>query len=949
MPIFTSIAAAVTAVFTAIGASAAIASAAGSIAAYAARTLLTIGVSRLLSRRALGRGTNVTAGQSGSRTQLPPSTDNKLPVVYGKAFINPVITDAKLTENQNIMWYVCSLAEVTEGAGVYSFGDIYWGGKKCVFGDSYSAKVTALQTNSDPVQTDTSINGWAYIWRFPDGSFSGIDTGGNSAIDLLSDGVSGGGIPANLRWNSPLYNSDGQSPTMDRVAFLVIRLEYNADAGTTGLPPITVELTNNITRPGQAIYDYMVSERYGCGIKPNDIDTLSLVALDNYSDQPIEFIDTNNVLQTQPRYRINGPINTNNNTLDNLEMLVDSVDSWLQYSELTGKWKVVINRSIEQSGQTIPGLYQINDNNLIGGINLNPIDLNSTFNQLQVQYPNKNIRDQTDFQTIKLVDYYPELLSKNEPTNELLVQYPVVNNYIQSLYLGLRRLLQSREDLVIDCLLDYSGIQIEAGDVITVNFQPYGWNNMNGGFGKLFRVSQVQEAKLEDGSLGARITAFEYNSTVYVDNVLRDFVPADNTGLEDPNIIGKPLPPTVKVVTGSSINSMEVSGIVPVEGTVLYMDFNYGSTSDTNTHIRYTSVSAASKIPFNANENIVITSTDLQSGNIYWSVTARNDFGGAVSDSSNVVVWPGNGISIPNTWNVCNVFSNGVVITSDPIINLQIGANIVKTSGNGTLANNTYVANVVSNTEFIINVPPIVPLSNACLQLNGGGVTGNNIRSNTIIWNNISNNVNALTPVGGYQWFRASGSNASPPVILNAIVDLTVKGNIGTAIFDQRPGSLSSVYFGGGGMYPFYTGTSSRVDFYQANSNGILSPAGADLLFLKNGDLNWWVASYDKCDSNVTPGNYLQIEFNTQAISNATVDVQYIPFVTTGSEANLFVADTEVMYTYRLNPSTPVRVGLEAQYTSNANITGGGVVMRILNSANVVNLNGGLALYKGKS
>lgn len=926
MPIFTSIAAAVTAVFTAIGASAAIASAAGSIAAYAARTLLTIGVSRLLSRRALGRGTNVTAGQSGSRTQLPPSTDNKLPVVYGKAFINPVITDAKLTENQNIMWYVCSLAEVTEGAGVYSFGDIYWGGKKCVFGDSYSAKVTALQTNSDPVQTDTSIDGWAYIWRFPDGSFSGIDTGGNSAIDLLSDGVSGGGIPANLRWNSPLYNSDGQSPTMDRVAFLVIRLEYNADAGTTGLPPITVELTNNITRPGQAIYDYMVSERYGCGIKPNDIDTLSLVALDDYSDQPIEFIDTNNVLQTQPRYRINGPINTNNNTLDNLEMLVDSVDSWLQYSELTGKWKVVINRSIEQSGQTIPGLYQINDNNLIGGINLNPIDLNSTFNQLQVQYPNKNIRDQTDFQTIKLVDYYPELLSKNEPTNELLVQYPVVNNYIQSLYLGLRRLLQSREDLVIDCLLDYSGIQIEAGDVITVNFQPYGWNNMNGGFGKLFRVSQVQEAKLEDGSLGARITAFEYNSTVYVDNVLRDFVPADNTGLEDPNIIGKPLPPTVKVVTGSSINSMEVSGIVPVEGTVLYMDFNYGSTSDTNTHIRYTSVSAASKIPFNANENIVISSTDLQSGNIYWSVTARNDFGGTVSDSSNVVVWPGNGISIPNTWNVCNVFSNGVVITSDPIINLQIGANIVKTSGNGTLANNTYVANVVSNTEFIINVPPIVPLSNACLQLNSGGVTGNNIRSNTITYDNMG-------PGGQIEIIYTSFSIPEIPSTVNFPANI-VTAPVNVPVFIDGANVSPNYYF------PYFQGTSTTANGYLDNSTGRWTPAGASFQVIFSGDDDWYPYQYENFANSIywpiQPGESLTLEIETELVANTNTEVQIAPYYTITTLPGVIFLTWQKVGTYTLFQNKPVNLGMFIQYEGmgGSDVDGGGFVIKNLGNLN---------------
>lgn len=362
MPVFSTIAAAATAFGAFITSS--------TLAAFVARTVLTIGISKLLSNRSRPRG----GGESGSRIQLPPATDNKLPVVYGKAYVTPVVTDAKLTENQKIMWYVCALAEGTD-SGSYTFGDIYWNGRKCIFGDPYTAKVTALETNSDPVQTDTSVNGWIYIWRFPNGSLSGIDTGGSSAISLLSDAVSGGGIPANIRWNSPLYTSNGQSADMEKTAFLVIRLEYNVDANTTGLPPITVELTNSLTKPGQVLYDYMTNTRYGCAIPPSDVDTVSLTNLDTYSDELLAYYDTNNVLQTQPRYRIDGPINTNNTCLDNLEILVDSADSWLQYSELTGKWKVVINQSYQQAGQLITDLYQVTDSNLIGGINVNPIDL----------------------------------------------------------------------------------------------------------------------------------------------------------------------------------------------------------------------------------------------------------------------------------------------------------------------------------------------------------------------------------------------------------------------------------------------------------------------------------------------------------------------------------------------------------------------------------------------
>jgi predicted phage tail protein len=122
MPVFVAIAAAATAIGTAIAGAVAGITLTG-VASFAARTLLTIGISKLIANRA-----NKTAAgtqDSGARVQLPPATNNKLPVVYGKAYIAPVITDAKISTDQRYMWYVCTLAEVTSGSG-YTFGDIYW-------------------------------------------------------------------------------------------------------------------------------------------------------------------------------------------------------------------------------------------------------------------------------------------------------------------------------------------------------------------------------------------------------------------------------------------------------------------------------------------------------------------------------------------------------------------------------------------------------------------------------------------------------------------------------------------------------------------------------------------------------------------------------------------------------------------------------------------------------
>jgi hypothetical protein len=630
MPVFTAVAAAVSA---AVGGGIF-----GAVAGFAARTLLTIGITKLVANKA-GR-TAAGTSDAGSRVQLPPASNNKLPVSYGTAYLAPIITDAKISEDQKTMWYVCALAEVT-GSNTYTFGDIYWAGKKVVFDGTDTAKVIRLETNSDPVQLDESVNGKIYIYKFPNGSASGISTGGTNAITLLSDSS----IPANQRWNGPIYTDGGQSAQMANTAFLIVKVSYDANANTTRLEQMNVELTNSITKPGDVLLDYMINDRYGCALQ--FINSASFVSLNDYSDELVDYIPVGGGTATRPRYRINGPVNTGQNCLNNLQELVDACDSWLQYSELTGEWTVVVNRPYDWDGTTIAGLYQVTDSVLISGINVNPIDLNNAYNQLEVQFPDNQVNDQTNFKVINLIDFAPEVMSYNEPENKLTVQFPQVNSYLQSTYLGLRRMLQSREDLVIDLTLDYSGIQVQAGDVITVPYVPYGWEAFNSGYGKLFRVSQVQEAKLDDGSLGARITAFEYNSTVYADDPIQDFVESSNTGLTDPNIFDRPTTPIVLngPIANGAINYFTVSSNVPTSGTTLYMDFNVGNSSNLQTHESYSSVQIGDGTPYSANSTVTINVADLNPGTYYWSATARNDIAGKQGNSSAGFVWGGPSVS----------------------------------------------------------------------------------------------------------------------------------------------------------------------------------------------------------------------------------------------------------------------------------------------------------------
>jgi hypothetical protein len=509
--------------------------------ALVVRTLLVFGVSALQARRQLS---GFGQSDAGARVQLAPATDNLLPVVYGKAYIAPVITDAKISNDNKVMWYCCTLTEVPDTATI-TFGDIYWNGALVSLGTGqYGGASSVTSTTNNAGEYDAKMNGFIEIFKFPNGvagSQAGGNTGSTSAVTIMSDPT----IPASLRWDgnggTNIYGTNGQSVTMSDTAFLIVKVTYNVDADTTRLGDLTVEVQNSIDKPGDVMLDYLQNTRYGCAVPLSQIDTASLTALDVYSDQLITFTPIGAESPTQARYRINGPINTAQTCMTNLQEIADACDSWIQYNSLTNQWKVVINKPYVGA---IANLYHVDASynntqaNLVGGIDVNPIDLNSTYNSLQVAYPNESIRDQTDYQLFDLADYNTAVMSPNEPENKLDINLPQVNNYIQAAYIGIRRLLQSREDLVVSFRTDYSGIQVEAGDVIRISSAEYGWDGASFPDGKLFRVTTVNEVSDQSNNLYAEITAFEYNATIYNDGALTNFVPADNTGLASPNIIG---------------------------------------------------------------------------------------------------------------------------------------------------------------------------------------------------------------------------------------------------------------------------------------------------------------------------------------------------------------------------------------------------------------------------
>ena len=859
---------------------------------------VSMGISRLVAKRA-----NTAAdagGDGGARIQLPPATVNKLPIIYGTAFVGGSITDAMLSTDQKTMWYVIALAEHSDdqggGGGSYTFdtNKCYYDGKEIQFGSN--GAVTGLITNTSTPQVDTRCNGFLYVYLFNNGSSSGINTGGQTAYDILS---TTNGVPASKAWTV------GQQ-TMTNCAFAIVKVIYNTDAGTTGVGQLMVNITNSLTKPGDCILDYMLNERYGCGLPIDSIDTSSLTALDVYSDELIDYKpvgwNTGDPYSQQARYRINGPLDTGQNCLNNLQFLVDSADSWLQYSELTGKWKVVINK-LYTGYPTVTGLFLVDSSNLIGGIEVSPIDLNETYNQIEVAYPNTNIKDQTDYYIIDLFEDDPQLLSPNEAINRLNVTLPLVNNAVQARYLAARRIYQSREDLVIAFRLDYSGIQVEAGDVIRVTHEVYGWTD------KLFRVNNVAETKDDTGNLYADIQAFEYSDGIYND-IVEDYIPAFNTGLIDPNVISQPGTPTIVAFTDANalITGFEVTSTTPANGIVLYMDFNYGNSNVVTDHRLYRTVQQSNSAPYAANTSVTIPVNDLAAGNYYWSTTARNNTSGKRSNSSNVLNWAGAGIQPYNPNSNTGGLPGNVYAPNSIPANAIIG-------GGGN-----YITGITVKDEG----NTVVASANT-LNFTGSGVEVSNA----------SGIANVYVP--GYYKSLGSASfqvpnEANNTVLLPVDVTSTSTRNIPVYITGTDPGAN---YY-----YPFFQGTSTTANYYLANSTGQMQGAFSSSLEIQDGDDNWYNILHANFSQTLSSGSTLIHNYVLQLVSDTdNTIVQVVPGIT---KATLGIdrVFTPFIHTINLNANLPYF--LEAtrvpQTWSPFSIDGGGLWIRNMTAGSTIYL-----------
>jgi hypothetical protein len=206
-------------------------------------------------------GTTAPPVDQGVRVQTSADTNTKIPVLYGTAVMGGTLVDARMSDDNQTMYYVYALSEVTGNlmstgdASVISFNQIFWDDQTITF---ESDGQTIQKTTDRNGKEDTSLAGLVKIYCYRNGS----------TVGALPQGYTGT-VP-NAYSVVPGWDTDWE---MAGLVFAIVKVTYNKEKGVTGIGNVTFQLTNTLTLPGDVLFDMMTSTRYGAGIDAADIKT----------------------------------------------------------------------------------------------------------------------------------------------------------------------------------------------------------------------------------------------------------------------------------------------------------------------------------------------------------------------------------------------------------------------------------------------------------------------------------------------------------------------------------------------------------------------------------------------------------------------------------------------------------------------------------------------------
>ena len=193
-----------------------------------------------------------------TQINLEFSTENKLPVLYGRGLTTGVLLDATMETNSINLWVVYGISEVT-GTTISGVQSRHY--LKNVYINNYKANfkadgVTLQNIEDNDGNTDDSMEDLIQVYYFYNGgTLQDFPEDYSGTAQLVQDIV-------------PNY---GEFHRFHNMVFAVVKYTYSEEDDFTRLPSVSFDVENTLVQPGDVLYDYMTNKRYGAGIPAAEI------------------------------------------------------------------------------------------------------------------------------------------------------------------------------------------------------------------------------------------------------------------------------------------------------------------------------------------------------------------------------------------------------------------------------------------------------------------------------------------------------------------------------------------------------------------------------------------------------------------------------------------------------------------------------------------------------
>ena len=545
-------------------------------------------VGSLLSPRP--RIPNTSTQQTANENQLASrSVMTKQPItsretVYGESKKSGAILFMDVTNNNSILHMIVQIASHE----IQSFDKIY-----------FNDEVLTLSS------TGNDANGIARFKVTAPSKFNKI-----SDVDITQPRVR---IKQHLGSDDQLADADLVSEstkwTSDHrlrgIAYLYVRLEYDADMFPNGIPNISAEIkgkklfdfrdssTAFSNNPALALFDYMTDTRIGLGVSSSNIDTTSFTSIANICEENV----TLSAGGTEKRYECHGVVYSDISPMEIIEDILSSFAGVLTYSN--GKF-------VLKGGAYVSPTITLNEDNFMSGFNLiTKTSRKDMFNTVKGLFTS----DETNWQP---TDYPPVTSSTfTDADGETItadVNLPFTKSSTMAQRIAKITLFKNRQQMILSARMSLSAFTLQVGDTVSITNSRFGFSS------KVFEVADwtfVGEAE----EIGIDVVLKETASSVYDWNAEETTFLLDNTTLPSVQDVSAP----AMLVT----DELRIYAETPITVLKVVVASSQGTTNEFEVEAQNTNDADGDFITLGRSKGNIFELVNAEDGAIY-NVRARS-------------------------------------------------------------------------------------------------------------------------------------------------------------------------------------------------------------------------------------------------------------------------------------------------------------------------------------